>query len=147
MSRLLRHADLTIMGRVGSSAKLGLNKDFLAPCPGDCTTLFTAASFWPERKISGSNLTRLAPILHRKLSFGAKRVKIEARDFSFGPEARGCDQRDTIPWTWRKKILVQPQFGDVTTFYSSRSRRVRSDRLSPSAAGRIVLLLYQFVHR
>ena len=60
--RLLRHADLTIMGRVGSSAKLGLNKDFLAPCPGDCITLVTAASFWPERKISGSNFN----------SFGAK---------------------------------------------------------------------------
>jgi hypothetical protein len=29
----------------------------------------------------------------------------------------------TIPWTWRKKILVQPQFGGVTTFYSWRSRR------------------------
>ena len=60
--RLLRHADLTIMGRVRSSGKLGLSKGFFAPCPGDCIPLVTAASCWPEKKISGSNLN----------SFGAK---------------------------------------------------------------------------
>ena len=41
------------MGRVGSSAKLGLNKDFLAPCPGDCITLVTGRELLARKKNLG----------------------------------------------------------------------------------------------
>jgi hypothetical protein len=91
-----------------------LNKDFLAPCPGDCTYPFGHSpgellarkkNLWLEFEL----VWRQNRVSYGKI--GAKRVQIRARDFSFGPEARGCDQSDTIPWTWRKEILVQTQFG------------------------------------
>jgi hypothetical protein len=128
VSRLLRHADLTKMGRVGSSAKLGLNKDFLAPCPGDCITLVTAASFWPERK---KNLGLEFELVWRQFYIGNS--VLAPNEFKFEPEIFLSGQKlaavtkgiqSPAPWTWLKKILVQPQFGGVTTFYSWRRRRL-----------------------
>ena len=47
-----------------ASTKLWVSAGFFAPCPGNCIPLVTAASCWPEKKISGSNLN----------SFGARRL-------------------------------------------------------------------------
>jgi hypothetical protein len=105
------HRRHRLSAELGSSAKLGLNKDFLAPCPGDCITLVTAASFWPERKISGSNLNSfLAPILHihRKLSFGAKRVKFEPEIFLSGQKLAAVTKGIQSPGYGARKALFNP---------------------------------------